>query len=421
VIGKLMKLLQFCNYLYFLTCILFTCSSGQIDDYKYKRELKGVSDTWHTIVLPNDLYGKISVNLADIRIIGFTDKNDTLEAPYIIKISEEQVILKEINFVLINQSSNDKGYFFTFEIPSQKVVNQIDLDFSKQNFDWRITLEGSQAQLQWYEILTDYRILSIKNMLTDYSFTTLKFPNVKYRYLRLLVKSTKNPDFLRAKITEHEIKRGKYRQFTVRNSSIHEDKKSKLTMVDIDLGSIVSISYLKVAVKSTFDYYRPITVKYLADSTDTPKGWKYYYKPLTSGILSSLENNDFRFGNTFTNKLQIIISNHDNEPLELGSIHVKGNVYELIARFIEPAHYYMVYGNDLAYKPDYDIEKFKYKIPSPLKELALGNEESISAKISGKELEVTVPLFQSKTWLWAVMIVIIVILGWFSIRMIKKK
>jgi hypothetical protein len=416
-----MKLWQFCNFLYFLTCILHTCSLGQIDEYKYKRELKGVSDTWHTIVLPNDLYGKISNDLADIRIIGFSDKNDTLEAPYIVKISEEQIISKEINFKLINQSCNDNGYFFSFEIPSKKVVNQIDLDFSKQNFDWRITLEGSQNQLEWYEILTDYRILSIKNMLTDYSFTTLKFPDVKYRYLRLLVKSTKNPDFLRAKIMEHEIKRGKYREYTVRNISINENKKSKQSIIDIDLGSIVSICYLKVAVKSTFDYYRPIMVKYLADSTDTPRGWKYYYRPLSSGILSSLENNEFRFSNTFSNKLQIIISNHDNEPLELGSIHVKGNVYELIARFIEPARYYLVYGNDLVYKPYYDIEKFRYRIPSPLKELALGNEESISEKISEEEMEVTVPLFQSKTWLWVVMIVIILILGWFSIRMIKKK
>jgi hypothetical protein len=31
------------------------------------------------------------------------------------------------------------------------------------------------------------------------------------------------------------------------------------------------------------------------------------------------------------------------------------------------------------------------------------------------------PLFKNKAWLWAIMIIIILILGWFSVRMLKTK
>lgn len=96
---------------------------------------------------------------------------------------------------------------------------------------------------------------------------------------------------------------------------------------------------------------------------------------------------------------------------------MNGYVHGLIARFIDPATYYLVYGNDLAEKPHYDIDRFADKIPIALTALKLGDEQLIEKT----SLQKTEPLFQNKIWLWTIMALIIVLLGWFSLIMIRKK
>ena len=49
--------------------------------------------------------------------------------------------------------------------------------------------------------------------------------------------------------------------------------------------------------------------------------------------------------------------------------------------------------------------------------MSAGKEEFVNPTKSG----VTEPLFMSKAWLWGIMTLIIGLLGWFTIKMMKKK
>jgi hypothetical protein len=402
-----------------LSGVLIFCFSigfGQIESYNYKRKLKETTETWNKIILPDDLFGKISPDLSDIRIIGINNNNDTIEAPYILELQTGQVISKEIQFKLINQSRNNKGYYFTFEIPGVKTINEIGLEFEEQNFDWKVTLNGSQNLHEWFIIKENYRILSIKNEIADYSFTTINIPESKYRYVQLIIHSEVKPTLIEAKLTEQEIIEGIYREYKIRSTRIQNDKYTRQTIIDIELPIVVPVSYLKIGVKDNVDFYRPVAIKYLTDSINTQKGWINNYASTAYGTLSSLEDNEFKLGNVFTNKLKIIIDNNYNKPLEPDYFIIKGNVYLLIARITEPAIYYLVYGDNNTTRPDYDIELFRSKIPTTIKEITLGNEE----RIIKKELPGISPLFQNKIWLWIILTVIILLLGWFSLKMIKK-
>ena len=77
----------------------------------------------------------------------------------------------------------------------------------------------------------------------------------------------------------------------------------------------------------------------------------------------------------------------------------------------------MVYGNKTVTYPNYDIAKLNPELPEDIKNLDLGMEEIIP-KI---QPETNTPLFEDKKWLWGIMAVIIVILGWFSFKMMKEK
>lgn len=129
-----------------------------------------------------------------------------------------------------------------------------------------------------------------------------------------------------------------------------------------------------------------------------------------------METNEFKFGSSTVKKIRILIHNEDNQPLSIGKVHLKGYVHELIVRFTEDASYFLVYGNNKAKRPNYDIDRFVEKVPKDLKTLELGNE----LKIEKDRVQPKSPLFENMTWLWVIMGLIMLVLGWFSVKMMKK-
>jgi len=401
----------------YLVLLFCSYSYAQINEYAYKRELNGVSKQWHKVVLPEEIFDKVLPTFNDIRIFGITKQKDTVEAPYFMQLQTEKITASEVNFKLLNTSYNRNGYYFTLEVPTNEAINQLKLNFKQQNFDWKLTLEGSNNQKEWFTVVNDYRILSIKNSETNYQFTSVVFPDTKYQFFRILIKSNEKPYLSIAKISSNSSTKGSYNNYVIETFKTIEQKKLKQTELEINLTAKVPVSSIKINLNETFDYYRPFTIKYLADSLETELGWKYIYKILTSGTLNSIEKNEFKFQSTLLQKLKINISNYDNEPLLIDSVQVNGYVHELVSRFTKPATYYLTYGNKEAVKPNYDIKRFISKIPDTLTVLNLGEEQLIDKeKVIGKE-----PLFKNKNWLWAVMVIIILLLGWFSIKMMKSK
>lgn len=395
----------------------FQIAYGQMDQYRAKRKLTEITAEWHRLILPDALFQYLRNDLTDLRIYGITENKDTVEAQYLLERREDELTTETIDFKLINQSKTSAGFYYTFELSAEIEVNEIKMNFTESNFDWRLNLEGSQDQKSWFTILEDYRILSIENELTNYRFTDLVFPRSNYRYYRILVKSKTDPGMSSASVSMNKTLIGNYRKYQVVSTRISDDKKMKQTIIDIDLKDLIPISQIKVWTSSSFDFYRPISLKYLADSVKSERGWVYTYQTLTSGILSSIENNTYSFQSTKAKKIQVVVDNGDNPELKIDSVSVYGFVHELTIRFTEDADYYLVYGNPNASQPDYDITHFQNEIPSGISELDLGEEELIE-KITTPPTE---PLFRNKMWLWVIMGIVIFVLGWFSLSMLKKK
>jgi hypothetical protein len=402
------------TYFFLFFC---TVAFGQVERFQYHRDLEKPTADWHKILLPNKIFSKISPNFSDIRIIGITANNDTIEAPYLVKFEEENIKNKKIAFRTLNTSHNEKGYYYTFEIQiADEAINELQFQFNQSNFDWQIDLEGSQNQQEWFMISENYRIVSIQNEWTNYQFTKVVFPNVKYRYFRLLIKSKTDPKLTTTFITHSEITEGNYQDYSIKKLEIKESKKAKQTEIFLDLGLAIPVSFLDLTFENKVDYYRNATIQYVTDSFKTDNGWQYSYNTLTSGTLSSIEKNEFRFGNTILQKLKIIIENNDNAFLIFKNATLKGINYQLVSRFSEAADYHLYYGKPNSQTPNYDIGRFTNSIPSDLKNLKLGDEIAFE-KVTE---ETTKPLFENKLWLWAIMILIIGLLGWFSLKMMKS-
>ena len=396
--------------------LLSSLSFGQNNDYRYQRKISGIKDQWHQIELPDDIFSKVSRDLSDMRILGITNKNDSIEAPFVLQETREYHLEKNIPFTLINQSKNEQGFYYTFQIQTESIINQIKPEFKKQNFDWKVTLEGSQDQKEWFSILQDYRILSIKNELTDFDFTKLIFPDARFRYFRLQIKTNTNPEIVSTQVVLKETSAGIYKKYPVNTIEIREEKQSKRTIVDIALMESVPVSRIKLYVKDTVDYYRPLEILYIRDSVKTADGWNYLYGTIQSGTINSFEKKEYAFESQTCRKIRLIIDNHDNRPLQIDSVSIEGYRHQLIARFDQPATYFLFYGQPKAVKANYDISRFTENIPSNLFPLELGEEQLINAAPSGSGA-----LFENKVWLWLLMTLIIITLGWFSFSMMREK
>lgn len=399
--------------------LLLLCASianAQTNTYKFKRNITGVNTVWHKMALPDDLYKKANAGFEDLRIFGINGK-DTIEVPYLLKQRADKVTTNDITFKQINQSANPNGYYYTFQSSEINLINQIKLAFKQENFDWKVKLEGSNDNKEWFVILSDYRILSIKNNDTDYQFTKLNFPDSKYQYFRITVKSPVQPELLEAKISKTDTIKGSYQELKYQSFDLKNDVSKKETAIDVTLANPVPLSYLKLNAQSDFDFYRSIKIEYATDSFKTDKGIQYNYANLYEGTISSLEEPAFNFANTITSRLKITIQNNDNKPLRLSALQLKGNIYEIIARFDEPKdEYALYYGNEKAISPVYEIEKFENKIPTNLTNVNIGAEQQNPAYTIKTEK----PLFENKAWLWVLMAVIIALLGWFSFKMLRN-
>ncbi|MEL7002480.1 MAG: DUF3999 family protein [Bacteroidota bacterium] len=401
--------------LLFSLLVVVNAAQGQFGEYNYIRPINDVKDQWHTLELPDDIYDKISPALKDIRVIKIGD-GDTLEIPYLLKSPSAKV--GKVDFQILNQTQKDDIYYYTFDVGSRRVVDYIQLEFGNENFDVAVSLEGSQDQEEWYEIVSDYRILSIKNNQTDYQFTALKFPKAQFQYFRLSIPSSVNPQFRNASISYKLESDEKYRTHRPLSLEIKEQEDSKQTIINAELERPIPTSSIAIDIDEAVDYYRTFQVKYLKDSFNTEKGWKYNYQSIYRGTLSSLENNDFPLRETVGSKFQVVVNNADNRPLKINGLKVLSKVHELVVRFEEPLNgsYFLLYGNADVRTPNYDIKNFKSSIPDHLSTVMLGSTVTIAHESSEQS-----PIFENSWWLWIVMIVTIAFLGSFSVRLLKGK
>ena len=398
-------------------CFLFNLLAfGQMNEYGFKRELKGVSDTWHSVELPDSIFRNVSGSLSDIRILGITPNHDTIEVPYVLQLSTNKAFQRPVVFRFLNYSYNQLGHFFTLETSTNELISEIAFDFEQKNYDWKVRLEGSQDQIDWFTILDNERILSIRNEDVDFQFNDLTFSSSNYRYYRLLVQSRERPKLKSASLKRTQSLNAKLKSYNVQHLEIIENARLKQTEVYLELRMPVPLSYVNIEVKDDFDYYRPIDIKYLKDSVKSDKGWVFNYSTLTTGILNSFESKPFEFASTTVEKLKITIYNQDNQPLSIGGIALLGEVHILKARFTEAATYYLVYGRDDDVRPSYDLSHFESNIPNATTKLVLGPE----MLINGEEVSVNAPLFKHKIWLWLVMGFIAVVMVWSTFKMIKK-
>ncbi len=390
---------------------------GQVEDYEYRTPIIDAQSGWNSIILPSEMLSQAKDDLSDIRIYRNIPKSDkSIEQPYIIEIQESKNEKTDVQFKIINPTVKRGVYSYTFELSNQKSVNRIHLNFSNKNFDWLVHLEGSMDQNSWSTITHNYRIVSLKNSYTDFQYTDLSIPESKFNFYKISFSSSLKPNLKNATLSKEVKSKSSYTTYPIQGSKKEDSEDSKTTTIELDLGKKLPVSQIEMNCTSTNDYYRPIKIEGVVDSFETEKGWKYRYTLLYQGTLNSINENAFSFLNRLFQKFRITIKNFDNQPLSFNGYSAKGPNYRLITRLDDTENIILCYGNEKANSPLYDISYFKEKIPNDPHEASLGDAGHFP-----KGSTTTNPLFKNKWWLWGLLILVIILLGVFTLKMLKEE
>ena len=294
---------------------------AQLRGYSYSQKILDVSNNWHKIELPSSMFQHLNSRQSDIRILGITPYNDTIEAPYLIEEHRNNSSVVEIPFEQLNSSQKDDTYYSTFKLSKLVAINQIELRLSNQNFDYRVKLEGSSDNNEWFTILSDYRILRLNTSNERVSFTKLLFSKSMYQYYRVSILTPERPKIEGASINFYD--NSEVDMCTYNNQKINElTNKNNETIFQIELDEIVPVSCINIQTNQNQDFVRRLEVEALLDSFETEKGMRYSYSTLHNGLLSSLQSNKYNFDPTFAKTFRIKIINNDNTPIPIADIEL---------------------------------------------------------------------------------------------------
>ena len=380
---------------------------AQNPSFAFKSTLSPTTQTWHHIELPHTIYQHIKSDFSDIRILGTDKAGKTIEVPYVLASMTDLQQQEAITFDIFNQVKQDSFYYFTLRVKGKpQQLNFIQLDFENQNFDWEVSLEGSEHMKKWFQITEHQRLVSIANQHTNYRFTDLHFPSAEYNFYRLKIKSNEPPILKNALIEAPYAQKPLLRPYPIKNFSVKNDSIPQYSIVTINLPYLLPVSSVELVIADSLDYKRQMSIHAFKVM------YRAFEEELFSDFISSDEKAHFDFPNTLTNRLILRIQNGDNSPLNIKNVIVKGNPYQLFARFPQAGNYALYYGNYKLQSPDYDIAYFKEKIPNNIPKLAVLKTESLETSAI-RNLAT-----HNKLWLWLILGALIAILGWFSYKML---
>ncbi len=396
-----------------VTTFLIFISWATWGQFRYQRTTEVPHEGWYSASLPNNLLTKLNPDFSDIRIyqIHFSD---TLEVPYLFTVSEDVRQIIPVAITPFNISAKENSLYFTIKPDSDKLINSATLEFTQQNYNALITVEGSQDQTEWLTIAQNLRVIFIQDGTLRYQSNKIQFPSSNYKFLRFTVSNEKLLKLKAVRFEQHLFTSGKSSVFDALLKEVVS--KEKQSIIEATFREPIFLSKYAIVADTGQRFYRNYKLEKLIDSVSTEKGWKRNYKTLHSGILTSFKQDTIQVTPTVVSGLRITIFNADNPPIRLKSLKGWSPEVRMISSLNKGTHL-IRYGDSSLRSAEYDLGHFTKEIPFDIPELMLGAETSIAHL----KPETQPAWLEDRLWLWGILIVIILMLGFFTMRMLNKE
>lgn len=378
-------------------------------EFRVSTKVDSVSKNgYYKIIIPSEIISYSKEDYSDIRLVD--SKNE--EVPYIFR--EELPAAQTTGFneypILENKYLADKKQTrLIIHNSARKVISNLDFIIRNTDIEKEFILNGSDNKQDWFIIQKGKpgRMGTFNETAGVYTFN---FPKSDYEFLEVTLNDKqKDPvQILKVGYFTNETSTGLYAEIPVLSFE-QKDSSDKQTYVKIIFKNETELSRLELKLSGPEYYQRFVSVITYRNYNN-----KRVPESLGSFELSSNRPPIWDTEKIRVKELVLVIANSDNKPLQIEEIKAFQLQKYLLAKLEAGKSYFVKSGNANLYNPDYDIKYFSQSIPDSLTVLKTGLI-SIS-----KDKDTQSPQFFTKTIMWTVVILVIGLLGFLSIKMVRE-
>jgi hypothetical protein len=400
-----------------IIALVLLITNGYAQQYRWKSELDSVkSEGFYNIVLTPDISSRLNDDFSDIRIKDANEK----EIPYILK-SEipyfDQQLFKEYPIVEKTIIKNCCTKII-IRNASKTNINNISLVLKNSDAIKVARVLGSDDKKEWYGIKQSYVFQNSYSETSPTTTNVIGFPLSNYEYYMFEVSDYYSAplNVLKAGYYDSYIMQGKYLPVPAPSLMQSDSMTIKKTYIKITFNENYFIDQLKFTFEGPRFYKRNAI---LADK-QTLKNKQVYFEPITSLTIDSYSDNSMAIKDYFRKKeFYLIIDNEDNEPLKLKSVEAQQLTHYLKTYLKPGANYKLLYSNEKAVFPVYDLRFFADSIPAMLPDLNVLKNINITTN-NTNEIKRAPKWFENKVWIWAAIGGVIMLLGFMSYKMVNE-
>ncbi|HMG94477.1 MAG TPA: hypothetical protein VK589_30670 [Chryseolinea sp.] len=396
--------------------LTFCCSICFAQTFVAETQLPEVhSDGFYNIALTPENSAYLNHAFTNMRI--FDEKNR--EVPYLLRVDVPHTVTNVFRDYAIAEKKQIKNCCTSLVLhnPDQRLSNNMQLLVKNADVTKEATLLGSDDKVHWFA-LNQHLILTPASSIEGTSeMKIVNFPLSNYQYYSLQIDdSTSAPlNILTAGYFEVQTEVGKYAEVPLKEIIKSDSAKEKKTYVHVRFNGSMTVDKFELTLKGAPFFLRKAMVH--VPKTRNLKGGKTetYYDPLQEIEITSKRPTLTELQGLKVKELLIIIDNEDNPVLELDRF----NAYQLnryaTAWLTTGTNYTVKVGPPALMAPIYDISFFKDSIPENAGVIQMGAIKFNSVDRG----ETSSTFFTTKAYIWVAVILVIVILGLMSVRMLK--
>ncbi len=358
----------------------------------------------------------LNSSFTNIRIL---DENNE-EVPYLLRADVPHTVTKVFREYSKIEKKQTKNCCTTIVLhnPDQRSSNNVYLVVKNADVTKEATLLGSDDKVNWFALNQHLILTPASSREGTSEIKIVNFPLSNYQYYSLQINdSTSAPlNILTAGYFEVEEQNGKYTEVTAAKQSKADSVKEKKTYLRIHFNGPQTVDKFELTMKGA-PFFQRRAMLYIP-KTRSLKGGKTetYNDPVQEIEVTSKRPTSIELAALKVKELLIIIDNQDNPALEVDAFKAYQLNRYLTAWLSGGTKYSVKVGPQDLGAPVYDISFFKDGIPGNAEVLQMGVLNFNTTEPISPEATV----FTTKAFIWVAVILVIVILGFMSVRLLNE-
>lgn len=395
----------------FIAFLLITSQWAMAQTFRYQAAIKPVkAPGFYALTITPEMMALCRADLNDLRIADGQGK----WVPHLLRSALPTFVQQR--YTLFPFTSNiqlDSGMaHWVVENEHLLPVTQLNLMMANHGVSRTALLSGSNDGRNWFIIGDQYMLVRSYDTRDDYFAAALNIPLCRYRFFKISVRRAgTDPIHIReVGVVQPDSVVNRQDAWMRLPAPVvqQENRTNHWSYVQLRFDRSYSMERLRLYVSGVPFFERTVRLY-------KPVGGMGRGQLLASFNISS-RNREILVGfqQVKTRELTLEIENEDNPPLTMDSARAEFLPRQFIA-YLEPSKNYLLkLGDSLALRPAYDLDRFADSIPDRLQTLQTDTLQQIPMAMPEKARPV-------KFWVWLVIGVSILFLGWIAWRMIGEQ